>query len=132
MAGVEADDGQPGRGEAVPQPGRQRAGLQPDPDEGRRAAAEDLRNRLRMRGAPPAPSDLTGLVDDADDGLLHRHIQTDVLTHGGSPLAVSLGNEQPRLLIRRTAAQIRAAIMPCPECRGGYFYYSHSSSSSAL
>lgn len=84
MTRVHADDRHPEFAQRVPQPGRERSGLQADSYGIRCAATDDLGDRARISAHLSAPDLATGFIDHADRGILLRHIQTNELRHDGS------------------------------------------------
>jgi hypothetical protein len=65
------------------QPGRGGIGLQSDPCHLRRFASDQLYQRRRFSCGFAFEDDGSLAVDDAYADLLQRHIQRDILLHGG-------------------------------------------------
>src|SRR3954447_18363424 len=64
--------------------------VQPDAHRLRRMLADHRLDRLRRAGAAAAPDPLALLIQDMHLGFFERDVQSDILTHGGSPRVLAL------------------------------------------
>ena len=118
VAGVQADHWQALLPQAMPEPGRKRAGLQPDGRGRRRPGPHRRGDALDLARAPPAPDHRTVLVDHADRRPFQADVQADILHHGCSPWLEAF----VQLVVQRRAAARNYAMwesVAAPESRGG-------------
>ena len=78
---LHADYRQLGRRQSIDQPLRQRAGLDPDPAEGRAERGQKGDDILRLGPYFLFQDHLAGIVDNAHRRFLHRHIKTNEMRH---------------------------------------------------
>src|SRR3954454_14827189 len=64
--------------------------VQPDAHRLRRMLADHRLDRLRRAGAAAAPDPLALIIQDMRLGFFQRDVQSDILTHGGSPRVLAL------------------------------------------
>ena len=118
MTRVDADDRQLPCPQLVEQPGRELAGFQTDPHRSGRMPRNDSVNAFGGRAALGLPDCRSGIVDDADCGLLERYVEPDILLlrgcapvrDDGSTDATSAGLRDYRMsrpALRQSAARSR-------------------------
>jgi hypothetical protein len=92
VTSVQADDGQSAVAQFVPQPHRQRPGLQPHARQLMAAFAQDQCDRVGACGDLLLADHPAPLVDHADRGGFQRDIECGIVWHGGSLLRLLSGS----------------------------------------
>ena len=87
---LQAHDRQPGRRQALEQPGGQRTRLEADPPVADIQGAQRTHQRLRFRARPRLADDAPVAVDDADRRLFQTNVQTGKVRHGHSSCAFTV------------------------------------------
>jgi hypothetical protein len=85
VPGVDADHRQTSGGQAVAQPGRQRPRLDANALESQSGRDQERGDGFRFARCPAFAHDPALVVDDAESGLFHRDVKTDIMLHEQHP-----------------------------------------------